>query len=94
MGLRAWGWEHGSAGRSVWMRAQQWEHLDMSVGDRITGRSDNSHTPIPMFSSQKHHHTTTEIQQHSKHDDGSVGMRGGDGSMGQEHGDRSMGMGA
>ncbi len=66
--------------------------LDRSVGDRVMERSANSHTLISMYPSQKHHHTTTEIQQHSKHDDGSVGMRGGDGSMGQEHGDRSMGM--
>ncbi len=66
----------------------------MSIGDSITGKSANSHTPISMFSSQKHHNTTTEIQQHSKHDDGSVGMKGGDGSMGQESGDGSMGMGA
>ena len=48
-----------------------------------------------MFPSQKHHHTTTEIKQHSNHDDGSAGTRGGDGSMGMgawgwEHGDGNM----
>ena len=77
------------------MGAQQWEHLDRSIGDRIMRRSANSHTPIFMFPSQKHHHTTPEIQQHSKQDDGSVGMRGGDGSLwmgvwGQDHSDGSI----
>jgi len=48
-----------------------------------------------MFPSQKHHHYTTEIKQHSDHDDGSAGTRGGDGSMGMgawgwEHGDGNM----
>ena len=76
------------------MGVQQWEHLDRSVGDRIMERSANSHTPISMFPSQKHHHTTTKIQQHSKHDDGSVGMIGGDGSSEWEYWDRSMGTGA
>ncbi len=49
----ACGWENGdgSAGRSVGMGAHQWEHLDRSLGDRIMGRSANSHTPISMFPS-------------------------------------------
>ena len=81
------------------MGVQQWEHLDRSIGDRIMERSANSHAPISMFPSQKHHNTTTEIQQHSKHDDGSVGTRGGDGSLwmgvwGQEHRDGGIEVGS
>ena len=53
------------------------------------------HIPVSLFSSQKHHHTTTEIKQHSNHDDGSAGTKGGEGSMGMgawgwEHGDGNM----
>ncbi len=70
-----------SVGRTVMMGALQWEHVDRSIGDRIMERSDNSQTPISMFLSQKHHNIKTEIQQHSKHDDGSVGIRGVDGSF-------------
>ena len=69
----------GSAGRTVMVGAQQWMHLDRSIGDRTIERSAKSHTPISMFPSQKHHHTTTKIQQYSKHYDGSVGMINGDG---------------
>lgn len=71
----------GSAGRNVIVGAQQWEHLGRTIGDRIMERSANSQTPLSMFPSQKHHNTKTEIQQHSKNDDGSVVMRGGDGSF-------------
>ena len=84
----------GSIGRTVMVRAQQLMNLDRSVGDRTLERSAKSHTPISMFPSQKHHHTTTKIQQYSKHDYRSVEMIDGDGSSEWEFWDGRMGMGA
>ena len=84
----------GSAGRSVMVGVKQSKHLVRSIGDRTMERSVKSHTPTPMFPSQKHHHTKTKIQQYSKHDDGSAGMIDGDGSLEWEYWDGSKGTGA